>query len=90
MTELRSQPCTGRWPWSPGRHRAWGWHSRRRSPPAGGRSSSTAARRTRLEAAVAHLSSLTAVVGLTGDVNDPEHRRTLAPPPPSSVASSWW
>ena len=37
-----------------------------------------ARRATRLEAAVAHLSSLTAVVGLTGDVNDPEHRRTLA------------
>jgi NAD(P)-dependent dehydrogenase (short-subunit alcohol dehydrogenase family) len=37
------------------------------------------ARRTaRLDAAVARLSSLTEVVGLTGDVNDPEHRRALA------------
>jgi NAD(P)-dependent dehydrogenase (short-subunit alcohol dehydrogenase family) len=37
-----------------------------------------ARRAERLEAAVARLSPLTAVVGLTGDVNDPEHRGALA------------
>ena len=37
-----------------------------------------ARRAARLDTAVAHLSSLTEVVGLTGDVNDPEHRRALA------------
>jgi NAD(P)-dependent dehydrogenase (short-subunit alcohol dehydrogenase family) len=37
-----------------------------------------ARRAARLDAAVTRLSSLTAVVGLTGDVNDPEHRRAIA------------
>jgi NAD(P)-dependent dehydrogenase (short-subunit alcohol dehydrogenase family) len=37
-----------------------------------------ARRAERLEAAVARLSPLTEVVGLTGDVNDPEHRGALA------------
>jgi NAD(P)-dependent dehydrogenase (short-subunit alcohol dehydrogenase family) len=37
-----------------------------------------ARRAARLDTAVARLSSLTEVVGLTGDVNDPEHRRAVA------------
>ncbi len=37
-----------------------------------------ARRAARLDTAVARLSSLTEVVGLAGDVNDPEHRRALA------------
>jgi NAD(P)-dependent dehydrogenase (short-subunit alcohol dehydrogenase family) len=37
-----------------------------------------ARRAARLDSAMARLSSFTEVVGLTGDVNDPEHRRALA------------
>jgi NAD(P)-dependent dehydrogenase (short-subunit alcohol dehydrogenase family) len=37
-----------------------------------------ARRAARLDAAVTRLSPLTAVVGVAGDVNDPEHRRALA------------